>query len=172
MFESVFGATPVRITEAQYAEIRDIWIGQNLELVRSIDRRTIEALHYTLAQNAVQSVDRQKLINELRDTITRMTDTNIKRATLIACDQVGKLNSQLTQMEQMNQGVEEYVWRTMMDNRVRPEHRAREGKTFRWDNPPPDGHPGWAVRCRCSAAPVYNTAKLGLNPRKGKYKQI
>jgi SPP1 gp7 family putative phage head morphogenesis protein len=76
------------------------------------------------------------------------------RTKLIARDQVSKLNGQLSQVRQTSIGVEEYIWRTSRDERVRPSHRRNEGKRFKWNEPPPTGHPGTAVQCRCTAEPV------------------
>ncbi len=76
------------------------------------------------------------------------------RARLIARDQVGKLNGEITKRRQQALGVTSYIWRTAQDNRVRPAHREREGKEFAWNNPPSDGHPGQAINCRCYAEPV------------------
>lgn len=47
-----------------------------------------------------------------------------------------------------------YIWRTQLDDKVRPEHAAREGRIFAWNNPPPGGHPGSEKNCRCVAVPV------------------
>lgn len=88
-----------------------------------------------------------------------------KRARRIARDQLGKLHGALNEARQRELGVTEYRWRTSRDQRVRGNpsgkfrrarysHWAREGQTFRWDRPPPDGHPGEAVLCRCHAEPV------------------
>ncbi len=44
-----------------------------------------------------------------------------------------------------------YIWRTVGDSRTRSEHADREGKIFRWTNPPEDGHPGEPFGCRCWA---------------------
>jgi Phage Mu protein F like protein len=46
-----------------------------------------------------------------------------------------------------------YIWRTQEDSRVRPSHRANDGKVFAWDDPPPTGHPGEDFGCRCRAEP-------------------
>lgn len=53
----------------------------------------------------------------------------------------------------------QYIWRTVKDDRVRPEHAAREGQIFSWTDPPDDGHPGEAFGCRCWAEPVEQTAE-------------
>jgi uncharacterized protein with gpF-like domain len=34
-------------------------------------------------------------------------------------------------------------------------HHHREGKTYRDSKPPPDGHPGEPIRCRCWREPVF-----------------
>lgn len=47
-----------------------------------------------------------------------------------------------------------YRWRTKGDDRVRPEHRARHGRLFSWDEPPEGGHPGVDYGCRCTPARV------------------
>ena len=95
-----------------------------------------------------------------------------RRAALIACDQVGKLNSQLVQLEQMSQGVEKYKWQTMEDDRVRAQHESYNKKDFLWSEPPDGGHPGWSYRCRCVAIPLYDTDKIGLQPKAGTYKIV
>jgi SPP1 gp7 family putative phage head morphogenesis protein len=101
-----------------------------------------------------------------------MAEVNEKRAILIATDQVGKLNSQLVQLEQMSQGVEKYKWQTMEDSRVRKQHQSYNQKDFSWSEPPDGGHPGWAIRCRCVAIPLYDTDKIGLQPKAGSYKKV
>ena len=172
IFRSVFGAIPNEISKEDYEKIRQIWVNQNIELIHSIDRRTLESIRYALSENIIRAVDRKILVEELTESIMHMAEVNEKRAALIACDQVGKLNSQLVQLEQMNQGVNSYIWVTMKDNRVRPAHREREGKRFYWDSPPSGGHPGWAIRCRCTSLGCYDTDKIGLQPKAGTYKIV
>jgi len=91
-------------------------------------------------------------------------NTARKRARIIARDQIGKLNGQLIKKRQTQLGIDSYIWRTSLDERVRgnpsgrypkavPSHFAREGKVFNWDTPPEGGHPGEAILCRCTAEP-------------------
>lgn len=77
-----------------------------------------------------------------------------RRAEFIARDQVAKLNGQLTKIRQSELGVKKYIWSTVKDERVRPEHQEREGEIFSWDKPPDGGHPGEDYNCRCVAIPV------------------
>lgn len=88
-----------------------------------------------------------------------------RRAKLIARDQIGSLNARVTEKRQADLGISEYTWRNVGDERVRgrPDglyprakysHWAREGEVFSWSKPPPDGHPGRPIACRCYAEPV------------------
>ena len=171
-YQAIFGATPREIDRADYEKIRQIWVNQNIELIHSIDRRTLESIRYALSENIIHAVDRKMLVEELTESIMHMAEVSEKRAALIACDQVGKLNSQLVQLEQMGQGVEKYKWQTMEDSRVRPQHQSYNRKDFSWSEPPDGGHPGWAIRCRCVAIPLYDTNKIGLQPKAGTYKIV
>ncbi|MFM2044590.1 MAG: hypothetical protein RLY86_3166 [Pseudomonadota bacterium] len=47
-----------------------------------------------------------------------------------------------------------YIWRTLQDDKVRPSHAERDGRSFAWREPPPGGHPGTEPNCRCWAEPV------------------
>lgn len=171
IFRSIFGSTPKETGGVGYEKIKQIWVNQNIELIHSIDRRTLESIRYMLSENIIRAANRKILVEELTENIMHMAEVNAKRAALIACDQVGKLNSQLAQYEQVNQGVNSYIWVTMGDSRVRPAHRDREGKQFYWNSPPSDGHPGWAIRCRCSASPCYDTDKTTA-PKVGTFKVV
>ncbi len=51
-------------------------------------------------------------------------------------------------------GIDQYIWRTQDDGKVRPLHRQYDDQVFSWDTPPADGHPGDAYNCRCLAEPV------------------
>jgi SPP1 gp7 family putative phage head morphogenesis protein len=75
------------------------------------------------------------------------------RAKVIARDQIGKLNGQLNMERQTALGVDGYIWRTMRDGRVRDDHEDLDGERFLWSRPPPEGHPGEPVQCRCYAEP-------------------
>lgn len=92
----------------------------------------------------------ENIADEIRDSY----GVSQSRANLIARDQVGKLQSQLTQLRQRDIGVEKYIWRTAGDGRVRESHQANANEEFEWTKPPPTGHPGEDYQCRCYAEPV------------------
>lgn len=149
-------------------------LAENVNLIKSIPEQ-----HFSKVSQAIfQSFRGEKfaeggLTNRLKK-IGRLTDD---RAKLIARDQSGKFVSSLNEIRQKDAGIEGYIWRTSKDNRVvgnpsglypkgnraHMDHWNREGKFFTWDNPPPDGHPGQAINCRCFAEPVVNRDKVREN---------
>lgn len=93
---------------------------------------------------------RQELGKQLADDLA----ISRKRADRIAIDQTTKLASNLDQMRQLEAGITTYEWRHSRKKHPRKHHVASDGKTFRWDTPPDDGHPGQAPFCGCRAMPV------------------
>ena len=95
--------------------------------------------------------------SDIADQLVDATGTIVNRAMFWARDQIGTLNAQLTQSRQESLGINEYTWRTSLDERVRESHRQLEGTTHSWDDPPTVGkrqvHPGEDYICRCTADP-------------------
>lgn len=50
-------------------------------------------------------------------------------------------------------GIDQYIWRSRDNAKVRHLHAEHDDKSFDWDNPPESGHPGQAYNCRCFAEP-------------------
>jgi SPP1 gp7 family putative phage head morphogenesis protein len=86
------------------------------------------------------------------------------RAQVISRDQLGSLNAELTRRRQENAGVKSYIWRTMLDDRVRDDHENREGEEFLWSEPPSDGNPGEPINCRCHAEAVIRPDDILARP--------
>lgn len=123
----------------------------NVALIRSIPEEYFKKIETIVFTGTTQGNTAGSMIKQIMATGKSTT----KRAKVIARDQSSKLNSALTQQRSQNLGVEEYIWRTAGDERVRDSHRTKNGKIFRWDNPPKDtGHPGQDIQCRCVAQPI------------------
>ncbi len=171
---SVFGTGLAGITsDRQDADnmqaLKEAWVQQNLDLIKSIDSRTMERIRQSLSDAIIQNVSSAELSKYLRDEIQKLAGTTMSRATLIGVDQVGKLNGQMTQYRQQYAGIDRYEWETAHDSRVRPAHRARQGKIYNWDEPPADGNPGMPIRCRCVALPVFNMDKVPIRTKTGTF---
>ena len=149
MFTAKF-SKDVWINEKWKSEVRDKFISDNLELVKSVSEKYLPQLKQVI-DNGIKT---GKNYGQIADDISERVDVAESNAFRIARDQVSKYTGELDKLRQTSVGVEEYVWRTMQDDRVRDEHTEREGQIFRWDDPPEDGHPKEAINCRCWAEPV------------------
>lgn len=154
---------------------------ENVALIKSIPENYLNKVESLVKDNFVYGSKspgglQSDILSRLRADIRAVGPKAKKRAKLIARDQTSKLTAVLTKKRQTNLGIEEYVWRDSRDRRVRGnpagtnpnvpksrDHWARNGKVFRWDSPPPDGHPGEPINCRCIAEPVIK--KLGVQTK-------
>jgi len=124
---------------------------ENAALIRSLGEDVITEVADAVTKAQEEGLTAEGLASYLQERFGVVKS----RATLIANDQVLKLNGRLTEARQAQAGIRQYTWSTAGDGRVRPEHAARNGQVFSWNDPPPDGHPGTPVLCRCSAIPVF-----------------
>jgi SPP1 gp7 family putative phage head morphogenesis protein len=151
------GVSPFRSEPWLEREI-DGFITENVNLVKDIGDQAANRLQTIVTDGTKKGLSNKALAKQ----ITEQLGYSDSRAKLIANDQVGKFNSNLTEIRHKKAGVTEYIWSTTKDNRVRKAHAAREGKTFSYDNPPSDGNPGQAVRCRCTSTPVFTDDMFGI----------
>lgn len=111
--------------------------------------------HFRTLERTVRiSVHRGVRPEETIKAISKIEGVTERRAEVIARDQVGKYNGEVTRVRNKQLGLNRYRWRHVGDDAVRVEHRLREGKIFSYDKPPFDGNPGEPVQCRCWAEPV------------------
>lgn len=137
-------------SEPWITPVANSFVSQNVALIKSIPER----LHLEVEGVVQRGLLSGERVETIQAEIKKRFQVAENRAELIARDQIGKINGQLTKLRQKEVGLERYVWRTSMDEAVRPEHAAREGKIFYWNNPPSDGNVGEAINCRCYAEPI------------------
>lgn len=124
---------------------------ENVALIKTIPAEYFKKIEGIVFRGTMQGNTAGSMIDKIRET----GNVTKNRARLIARDQTSKINSALNQQRSQNLGVEEYVWRTAGDERVRDSHKSKNGKVFRWDSPPKDtGHPGQDIQCRCVAQAI------------------
>lgn len=131
------------------------FVGQNTALITGLSAETRNAVTTAIVRGIQEGRTGRQIERDILGTglpagpFRKATN----RAKLIAADQVQKLVGKSTELNQAQFGIKSYTWRTRKDDRVREEHRVREGKRFFWKSPPRGGHPGQAINCRCYAEP-------------------
>lgn len=123
---------------------------ENVRLITNLGESTLDEIEGRVLSGFRRGRRHEEIAAEIRGRL----GISRNRARLIARDQIASLNGELTHLRHAEMGVEEYIWRATGDDRVRPEHEENDGRRFRWDDPPPTGHPGEDVLCRCVAEPV------------------
>lgn len=146
----------------------ELFANQNSQLIENMTQNEIERVSGIIQRAIQEGANYESTVINIEKSfgITR------RHARLIARDQTTKLNASLTKLRQQEAGVDEYIWQTAGDERVRADHRALDGKTCRWDDPTvyldkKSGkwlkrssiggtlvHVGTDVNCRCIAIPV------------------
>lgn len=175
---------PLLQTEPWIQDAMNAFIQGNVNLITRTKAETISQVETVVNKGISQGLRHETI----RKQILAGTDLEkgvfhkVKtRATLIARDQVGKLNGQLTQLRQTEVGISEYFWRTSLDERVRVMHKAMSGRLCRWDDPTVfkysmldkewknrssiggvELHPGQDYQCRCWAEANFETLDFDI----------
>lgn len=150
----------------------DVAIQRNVDLIKTVRRNYFSGIREAVYNNfaGVGQPENRTLLQQIQH-VGKGTKS---RAKVIARDQAQKLNANFSQVRQEEAGIDGYIWRTAKDNRVvgapgglypKPtrlhgDHFRREGKEFKWADPPPDGHPGEPIMCRCVAEPIIDREKI------------
>lgn len=140
-----------------------MFTSQNVNLITSIPEQSFQRIESI----TFEGLKAGRRVEEIQKELVAYIDPSVgnvrARAELIARDQIGKLNGNLTQLRQSELGINRYRWRTSGDERVRESHLKKEGRIYSWDKPPADtGHPGDDYQCRCQAEPVLEDLVPGL----------
>ena len=138
--------------DADVGPLMEQAIHENVNLIKTIPERYHESLKVRMVElNTDAPFDQQVVSNMLSDEY-KSSGYNLRRLTR---DQTSKTIGKLSEFRQKQVGIVSYVWEDSGDGRVRQTHRDNNGKTYRWDSPPPvTGPPGQDVQCRCTARPV------------------
>jgi SPP1 gp7 family putative phage head morphogenesis protein len=128
------------------------FVGANVSLIRGLTQEVAMGIEKSVMRAFQDGTLHRNLAIELNHRFALGED----RAKLIARDQVGKLYSQVNRARQEDLGLTSFIWQTVRDNRVRPEHKARHGKTYEYKHPPGGELPGEPINCRCYPEPDFS----------------
>jgi SPP1 gp7 family putative phage head morphogenesis protein len=171
---NTLGVNVAQVIDAEgIAAALDLALAENVSLIKSIPAEQFGKIERAVIDNFS---GRNLKGGTLRQEIQRIGKVTKSRAKLIARDQSEKMNAAFNEVRQNENGIKEYIWRTAQDERVvgtpggeypdgnsmHGNHYVRDGKPFRWDSPPADGHPGQPINCRCVAEPIIDRETLEI----------
>lgn len=127
------------------------WIDDNVRLIKSIDERYFNDVREVISTGLQKGMTADQLAKQVRLRF----HVTASRARLIARDQVGKFHATMDKERHQEIGITRFIWSTSLDERVREDHRALEGKIFTYAHGHPvEGLPGQPIQCRCVAIPI------------------
>lgn len=136
-------------------------VADNVALIKTIPTKALGQIGDLVASAQLSDIR----VEDLRNSIMERCDVARSRAELIARDQIGKRNAELTESKYRQVGITKYTWSTSLDERVRDEHSDLEGTTHSFADPPVvdsntgrRANPGEDYQCRCVAIPVIEEA--------------
>jgi SPP1 gp7 family putative phage head morphogenesis protein len=137
----------------------DEWTRENVELIRSIGTQYLGQVEELVVEAVDTGVRHEVLAAQLAERL-QVTES---RAQLIARDQVLRGNADLSEARMRRVGVTKYIWRATPDDRTRDDHKALDGNTYTFADPPivdkrsgRRANPGGDIQCRCQAEPVFD----------------
>jgi len=149
-------AADVYRTEPFLNGLSENWKAVQETYIDKTVQQTISEAVLTVRNGLVTSAVAKTILNAVN---TKFESVD-KRVNSFGSQQIDKLDNQLTSKRQQSLGLNQYVWDTRKDERVRgdptglypnskPSHYARQNDIYSWNNPPEGGHPGEAEGCRC-----------------------
>ncbi len=167
IIKSTLGVNPIQNDVLLQTRLK-AFAQQNANLITSIPQQALKDVEGIATRGLMNG----KTVREMEREIREKFNSTRARARLIARDQTGKLNAQLTEVRQTRIGINEYVWNSVDDERVRASHTVLDGKICKWEDdtvyrePGSDkwlkrssiggyiGTPGSDYQCRCFAEPI------------------
>jgi SPP1 gp7 family putative phage head morphogenesis protein len=144
--------TPVGI------EMRSM-LKENVKLIKSLPTKAAENVHAMVQEGIVKGTRSTTIAKEILES----SSVPVWRAKLIARTEVSRAAVTLTQARAQAIGSQGYIWRTVGDADVRPDHKAMEGVYVPWGKPPSFSHEptlgpyhaGAGPNCRCFPSPIF-----------------
>lgn len=118
---------------------------------------TIRELRESVEANSLEGYRFDHLVERFQ---TRY-EVSRSKAEFLASNETSRYVSQHRESMLSEAGVDEYIWMTAGDSRVREDHRKLNGRRFKFSEPPivdeatgERANPGMFYRCRCLASPI------------------
>jgi len=119
------------VYESWWPGMKEAWQEENYELIRDVSRDYIKQVNRAAEKAVINGLSPGQLAKAIHKINKKIEAAKVN---LIARDQIGKLNGQITQARMQAVGLEMYEWSTSADERVRDSHTDLEGMICRWDD--------------------------------------
>lgn len=149
--KSILGFSPIT-SEPWLASARLAFVKENVKLITSLPLDMLTQVERIVMSGVESGISTKAMTAQIQDRF----NVAWNRAELIATDQIGKYNGDLTRVRSNDIGLKKFVWRTAGDGAVRAEDRANEGRVFTWKYGDSGDYPGSKIRCRCTAINDYS----------------
>ncbi|TDX48286.1 minor capsid protein [Orenia marismortui] len=148
--KAVLGFDPLK-NDPALAQIAKAAVKENVRLIKSIPRKYFDDLNRIIL-NGIRAGNSTE---EIAEEIQKLYDVTRNRAKLIARDQAGSLQGDLTKARHKNLGLKKFRWVATNDSRVRKKHDDFDGHVYTWEDGAGAGvFPGKEINCRCTASLV------------------
>jgi SPP1 gp7 family putative phage head morphogenesis protein len=153
------GVNPLA-TDANLRRLVESWTTKNVELIQSVGEQARVSIQETVLTGYANGASWRSIVEEVEKGLNGNAGrfrTVENRAKLIARNEIGNLNSALMKYRFTDAGIQQYVWITAGDERVRASHRVLAGNTYsiEGDLQAPGGiFPGSEIQCRCVPQPL------------------
>ena len=125
----------------------------NLAIKNFTQKETVK-----LREIAEQNVFEGFRADKLEEAIKQRFGISQRRAKFIASQETQLLTAKYHAAKCTQAGMTKYIWKTMGDSHVRPDHQVLNNRTFDFNNPPVcdiatgrHGNPGEDFSCRCQS---------------------
>jgi SPP1 gp7 family putative phage head morphogenesis protein len=143
------------IATAPTGEAMRTAMAAQVKLITSLPTEAGQRVHDLV----IAGISEGRRAEDVAKEIARSGEVSDARARLIARTEVSRTATMLTQARAQHIGSTHYIWRTAGDSDVRPTHKALNGKTIAWNDPPEcdpgyRAHAGAIFNCRCYCEPI------------------
>lgn len=127
------------------------WAANNVALIGGLEDGHLAGVSKFMERALVEGKGTRSIAKVLQSRL----GVSRRRANLIARNEIGTLNAEITRARMTDLGIKRFRWVDSGDDVVRPLHQEINGQIFDYPNGhPTEGLPGEPINCRCTAEPV------------------
>lgn len=151
-----------KLSKESVKRISEEW-QENMDLyIKKFAEEQIVDLRKNVLKHTMQGGRYEDLVGSIQSSY----GVTERKAHFLARQETSLMTAKFKETRYQEAGVDEYIWGCVAGSAkhpVRPAHKALQGKTFRWDEPPITTEPSEPVRrnnpgqdynCRCFAKPI------------------